>query len=261
MGKANQGILGAFTGKVGNVVGQISRGQQVYRVYQPNVNNPKSPKQTEQRRAFAQAVKFMSNVCKGKTPWLDKKYNNGKTAYGEMLGACVELLQNYHLGSEPRRTSFSESQLGDFAILNKLIYSDQGTYANIQSPINGESYINVPDIYTDEQVDEGVTLSLYVLGVNTSGELALAEGMGTAFDVKINEGYIPGAQFSCNVEEDMGALGEGSRLYAKGMFTNDVINIAKNRITNRYSSYVFVVDNLGNWWSSRLFIGTARSVS
>ena len=34
MGKFNQGILGGFTGKVGNVVGARSRGQWIYRAYQ-----------------------------------------------------------------------------------------------------------------------------------------------------------------------------------------------------------------------------------
>ena len=49
MGKANQGVFGSFTGKVGNVVGRVRQGQQVYCIYQPNVGNPQTPAQQANR--------------------------------------------------------------------------------------------------------------------------------------------------------------------------------------------------------------------
>lgn len=49
MGKANQGVFGAFQGKVGNVVGRIRQGQQVYCIYQPQVANPQTAAQQSNR--------------------------------------------------------------------------------------------------------------------------------------------------------------------------------------------------------------------
>ena len=42
MGKANQGVFGAWTKRVGNVVGRVIQGVNVYSIYQPNVSNPRT---------------------------------------------------------------------------------------------------------------------------------------------------------------------------------------------------------------------------
>ena len=60
MGKANQGIFGGWTKKVGNVVGRIVQGQNVYSIYQPNVSNPRTLEQQENRAKFTLLSRFMS---------------------------------------------------------------------------------------------------------------------------------------------------------------------------------------------------------
>ncbi len=52
MGKAFQGVYGSFSGKVGNVVGRILQGEQVYSIYQRNVSNPNTEEQRAQRGKF-----------------------------------------------------------------------------------------------------------------------------------------------------------------------------------------------------------------
>lgn len=52
MGKAFQGVFGSFSGKVGNVVGRILQGEQVYSIYQRNVSNPNTEEQRKQRGKF-----------------------------------------------------------------------------------------------------------------------------------------------------------------------------------------------------------------
>lgn len=49
---------GTATGKVGNLVISVVRGQRVERAYQPNVTNPRTNKQVLQRARFACAVSF-----------------------------------------------------------------------------------------------------------------------------------------------------------------------------------------------------------
>lgn len=52
MGKAYQGVFGSFVNKVGNVVGRVRQGVQIYSIYQPSVSNPQTPAQMAGREAF-----------------------------------------------------------------------------------------------------------------------------------------------------------------------------------------------------------------
>lgn len=52
MGKIKQGILGPFSGKVGNVVGATNNGVHYMRVIPANVKDPKTNKQLAQRQRF-----------------------------------------------------------------------------------------------------------------------------------------------------------------------------------------------------------------
>lgn len=53
------GIIGSLTGKIGNAVYRVRRGEQIASVYQPNVNNPKSKRQQFSRAKMALAVETM----------------------------------------------------------------------------------------------------------------------------------------------------------------------------------------------------------
>lgn len=64
MGK-NVGLIGSVSGKVGNVVYANVNGIQTVRVYNPNVLNPKSAAQTEQRAKVALAGQLSSVVPSG----------------------------------------------------------------------------------------------------------------------------------------------------------------------------------------------------
>ena len=52
MGKINQGILGGFSGKVGNVIGGTWKGIDYMRVKPAHVTNPKTEGQVDQRSKF-----------------------------------------------------------------------------------------------------------------------------------------------------------------------------------------------------------------
>lgn len=59
MGKINQGILGGFAGKVGNVVGGRWKGINYMRVKPASVSNPKTDGQVGQRSKFAIVLQFL----------------------------------------------------------------------------------------------------------------------------------------------------------------------------------------------------------
>ena len=51
-------LQGTARGRMGEIVASVRHGKQLFSKYQPNVNNPKSPKQMNQRDRFARASKF-----------------------------------------------------------------------------------------------------------------------------------------------------------------------------------------------------------
>lgn len=62
MGKQISGILGPYTGKIGNVVGGKWRGRYTTRVYTSEVTNPNTEKQQQVRARFAELAKLASSM-------------------------------------------------------------------------------------------------------------------------------------------------------------------------------------------------------
>lgn len=62
MGKNVGGVFSNWWGKVGNVVGRIRQGRTIMSIYQPQVHNPKTQAQLEQRSKFSIVTEFMSSV-------------------------------------------------------------------------------------------------------------------------------------------------------------------------------------------------------
>lgn len=60
MGIANQGVFGAWQKRVGNVVGRIVQGRNIYSIYQPQVSNPQTQAQQSNRSAFSVMAEFVS---------------------------------------------------------------------------------------------------------------------------------------------------------------------------------------------------------
>ncbi|TVQ07830.1 MAG: hypothetical protein EA361_17570 [Bacteroidetes bacterium] len=59
MGKISQGILGGFSGKVGNVIGASWKGIDYMRIKPSSVANPRTPGQLDQRSKFATVLRFL----------------------------------------------------------------------------------------------------------------------------------------------------------------------------------------------------------
>ncbi len=64
MASYKQGILGAFSGKLGNVIGTFWKGISVMRVVPANVTNPNTPSQQAQRARFKLLIQFLSANAK-----------------------------------------------------------------------------------------------------------------------------------------------------------------------------------------------------
>lgn len=86
MGKAYQGVYGSFVNKVGNVVGRVKQGVQIYSIYQPSVANPRTPEQVANRSKFGTLTAFVSKILPGVKVGFQKLDGY---RYGTAFSSCV----------------------------------------------------------------------------------------------------------------------------------------------------------------------------
>ena len=159
-------FIGNGSGKVGNLVVATRAGEQITRVYQPRVANPKTYSQMLQRAKFANAIKFYKKAVQNffKFAFEDKKksesdYNafmrhnvmnsallikgNVDDAYFPALGRWV-----MSSGSLPNAFSIKKTVNGDFAFVNDGIRTDAvPTIGDISSALIGQGF-HTGDIVT-----------------------------------------------------------------------------------------------------------------
>ena len=166
-------FIGNGSGKVGNLVVATRAGEQITRVYQPRVANPKSYQQMLQRAKFANAVKFYKKAVQNffKFAFEDKKkaesdYNafmrhnvmnsallikgNVDDAYFPALGRWV-----MSSGSLPNAFSMEKTENSGFAFRNDGIKAN-ATIGDISSALIGQGY-HTGDIVTFVLITSPVT--------------------------------------------------------------------------------------------------------
>ncbi|MCU4155220.1 hypothetical protein J1N10_04490 [Carboxylicivirga sp. A043] len=123
MGKINQGILGGFSGKVGNVIGGNWKGIDYMRVKPANVANPKTEGQVDQRTKFSTVLEFLQPL----KDFVKVGYKNYAIKMTEFNSAMSYVLKNGVTGSYPNFTIHYENALisrGSLAgVLNGTITS------------------------------------------------------------------------------------------------------------------------------------------
>ena len=96
MAKINQGILGGFSGKIGNVVGGSWKGINYMRVL-TKPSNPNSEKQQNQRTKFTTALSFLQPI----TPFLRVGYKLFTAKQTAFNAAMSNVLTNGIAGEAP----------------------------------------------------------------------------------------------------------------------------------------------------------------
>lgn len=97
MGKINQGILGGFRGKVGNVIGGNWKGIDYMRVKPSSVANPKTEGQVDQRSKFSTVLQFLQPL----KDFVKVGYNNYAVKMTQFNSAMSYILKNAVTGSYP----------------------------------------------------------------------------------------------------------------------------------------------------------------
>ncbi len=100
MGKISQGILGGFSGKVGNVIGGNWKGIDYMRVKPANVANPKTEGQVDQRTKFFTVLQFLQPL----KDFVKIGYKNYAIKMTEFNSAMSYILKNGVTGLYPDYT-------------------------------------------------------------------------------------------------------------------------------------------------------------
>lgn len=172
MAKGNM-FIGNGSGKVGNLVVATRAGEQITRVYQPRVANPKSYQQMLQRAKFANAVKFYKKAVQNffKFAFEDKKktesdynafmrhniINSTLLIKGNVDDAYFPALGRWQMssGSLPNAFSIEKTENSGFAFVNDGIKAD-ATIGDISSALIGQGF-HTGDIVTFVLITSPVT--------------------------------------------------------------------------------------------------------
>lgn len=145
MGKFNQGILGGFTGKVGNVVGARSRGEWIYRAYQGVVKNPKTTSQMKQREQFRIFSQEVTKVCKADMFRFNAAFPKAMTEHSFLVSICFNMLRAYQ--TNPRRPFEIMKNVGlTKGIVNIGGVIDYAPVVSAGSPISGPAFGGKADV-------------------------------------------------------------------------------------------------------------------
>lgn len=171
MAKGNM-FIGNGSGKVGNLVVATRAGEQITRVYQPRVSNPKSYSQMLQRAKFANAVKFYKKAVQNffKFAFEDKKkaesdynafmrhniMNSTLLVKGNVDDAYFPALGRWQMssGSLPNAFNIEKANSG-FNFFNEAI-KPNATIGDISSALIGQGF-HTGDIVTFVLITSPVT--------------------------------------------------------------------------------------------------------
>lgn len=91
MGTLKRGILGGFSGKVGNIVGSSWKGIAVIKTLPLSVANPRTTAQTNQRSDFKATALFASQILAGFIKPLWDRFASGMSGYNAFMQKNVPL--------------------------------------------------------------------------------------------------------------------------------------------------------------------------
>ena len=172
MAKGNM-FIGNGSGKVGNLVVATRAGEQITRVYQPRVANPKSYQQMLQRAKFANAVKFYKKAVQNffKFAFEDKKksesdynafmrhniMNSALLIKGNVDDSYFPALGRWQMssGSLPNAFSIKNVEASGFAFVSEGMKTN-ATIGDISSALIGQGF-HTGDIVTFVLITSPVT--------------------------------------------------------------------------------------------------------
>jgi len=161
MGKISQGILGGFSGKVGNVIGGNWKGIDYMRIKPANVANPQTEGQVDQRSKFSTVLQFLQPM----KDFIKVGFKNYAIKMTQFNNAMSYNLKNAVIGSYPNYSI-------DYA--NALI--SRGSLAGVLNGAAASSVTGSVDFIWSDNSNVGnaqPTDKVMVLAYNKSKDVAI----------------------------------------------------------------------------------------
>lgn len=158
------GIFGKGSGKVGESVWAVSGGVQIVRPYNPNVSNPQTPAQTEQRAKF----KLLSQLAAVLAPGMAFKKNGLVSARNQFVSANIGLVT---YNNDQAQIDFFKLTLtgknGYFPEFQAEV--DQNQNLGLQLSVDGSAFADAVVYVVTEPTDNEKLLLKAVKVVSTPG--------------------------------------------------------------------------------------------
>ncbi|NEW80618.1 MAG: hypothetical protein GZ086_14615 [Gelidibacter sp.] len=196
MGKISQGILGGFSGKVGNVIGGSWKGIDYIRIKPTSVANPRTKGQVNQRTKFTATLEFLQPI----QPFIKVGYKNLAIKQTAFNAAMSYVLNNAITGIEP-----------DFVVDYPNALVSKGTLSGALNPTVDLTSPNEVTFNWDDNSDQGnanLTDKSMLLIYNPSQKESISVLSGAARNVGTEVISIPATYAGDTVELFMAFISE-----------------------------------------------------
>jgi len=210
MGKISQGVLGGFSGKVGNVVGGSWKGIDYMRIMPASVANPRTPGQVDQRSKFSTVLRFLQPI----TDFLRVGFKLHAKKMTQFNNAMSFNLLNAITGAYPNHTI-------DYP--NALVSRGNLTGAlnpAVTSPSPGSVDFNW-DNNSGSGNAEGTDKSLLVI-YNPAKDQSVYETEGASRNTTSDSLTVPSEYSGDTVEAFIGFISENGRSVANSIYIGSV---------------------------------------
>ena len=114
MARIKQGILGGFSGKIGNIVGSSWKGIAVMKTLPLSVSNPRTAKQVTQRNKFSDAVELAQTILVGIIKPLWDRFAVKQSGFNHFLQQFIKLKPGSDLASKVKMAMGQMDILAEF---------------------------------------------------------------------------------------------------------------------------------------------------
>ena len=209
MGKINLGILGSFSGKVGNVVGGKWKGISYMRAKATSVSNPRTQAQMTQRSKFALVLAILKPIT-GFIRVGYKKFTTKQTAFN---AAMSYILNNAITGAFP-----------DFSVDMSKVLVSRGNLTGAANAL-ATSADGVVSISWEDNTGSGTAVQTdkaLIVAINPARAEAVYETAGSQRSIGAHEIAVPADWLGESVEVFLGFITEDGKEVANSVYLGSV---------------------------------------
>lgn len=248
-------LQGTARGKLGNVVGRVVHGVQIYANYQPNVHNPNTEFQRRTRGVFSIVNNEFSNLRnRQRSQGYDFRYNLSSGASRTLRGIFFNF-------------AFQANEIGSNGLNNRSIgvfepLTQSNTIGNILTPFWGtiDPGNDLFPIFTADEYDPGLSYfgsdvpldnstKIYIIGTSKTAPYFVVKD-ANYMDIQItmvNRSTAIGTPKANGIKGSIVDCGEWNYIYSFDGSTIDTgaTSIHYSATHNTIAMYVFWVDKFG----------------